>query len=284
MSWRNIVTSGRNLVVSAFLSAAFAAGALAQPGLTLAPGSTPPATAITVGGTGFARTEAVDIYFDTTDTVPVVTSLTGGFSGVRLTVPKDALPGTHWITAIGRREPQRVEGPHIAGPEHVLVGVGSFGVCALNAATGAKVWSFATVLPSTLFSSPAVANGVVYVGSFDGSVYALNARTGAKLWSFATGGAVVSSPAVANEVVYVGSDDNSLYAFDALTGGFLWGAETGGPVKSSPAVANGVVYVGSNDNNLDAVSVKGAPGGRAHPRAAAVAIASRPAAGAAQLD
>jgi len=32
-------------------------------------------------------------------------------------------------------------------------------------------------------SSPAVANGVVYVGSADNNVHALNAHTGAKLWS-----------------------------------------------------------------------------------------------------
>ena len=54
-------------------------------------------------------------------------------------------------------------------------------------------------------SSPAVANGVVYVGSNDGNVYALNASTGAMLWSYTTGGGVYSSPAVANGVVYVGS-------------------------------------------------------------------------------
>ena len=36
-------------------------------------------------------------------------------------------------------------------------------------------------------SSPAVANGVVYIGSVDGNVYALNASTGVKLWSYATG-------------------------------------------------------------------------------------------------
>jgi hypothetical protein len=35
-----------------------------------------------------------------------------------------------------------------------------------------------------LIVTPAVANGVVYVGSYDGSVYALNANTGAKLWSY----------------------------------------------------------------------------------------------------
>ena len=62
-------------------------------------------------------------------------------------------------------------------------------------------------------SSPAVANGVVYVGSEDNNVYALNASTGALLWKYATGSVVTSSPAVANGVVYVGSDDNNLYAF-----------------------------------------------------------------------
>ena len=54
-------------------------------------------------------------------------------------------------------------------------------------------------------SSPAVANGVVYIGSDINNVYALNAATGAKLWSYRTSGVVFSSPAVVNGVVYVGS-------------------------------------------------------------------------------
>ena len=52
-----------------------------------------------------------------------------------------------------------------------------------------------------------MANGVVYIGSDDGNVYALNASTGAKLWSFAGGGGY-SSPAVANGVVYGVSEGN----------------------------------------------------------------------------
>ena len=43
--------------------------------------------------------------------------------------------------------------------------------------------------------------------------YALDANTGALLWSYTTGGPVESSPAVANGTVYVGSDDGNLYAF-----------------------------------------------------------------------
>ena len=103
-------------------------------------------------------------------------------------------------------------------------------------------------------SSPAVANGVVYVGSADQNVYALNASTGAQLWSYATGGSVTSSPAVANGVVYVGSYDGNVYALNANTGALLWSYATGGDVYSSPAVANGVVYFGSPDNNVYALN------------------------------
>ena len=46
---------------------------------------------------------------------------------------------------------------------------------------------------------------MVYFGSGDGNVYALSAATGAKLWNFATGAAIFPSPAVANGVVYIGS-------------------------------------------------------------------------------
>ena len=76
-------------------------------------------------------------------------------------------------------------------------------------------------------SSPAVANGVVYVGSDDNNVYALNASTGALLWSYTTGSTVVSSPAVANGVVYVGSSDDNVYALNASTGALLWSYTTG---------------------------------------------------------
>jgi eukaryotic-like serine/threonine-protein kinase len=44
-------------------------------------------------------------------------------------------------------------------------------------------------------------------------VYALSASTGTSLWKYTTGNFVRSSPAVAGGVVYVGSWDHNLYAF-----------------------------------------------------------------------
>jgi outer membrane protein assembly factor BamB len=56
-------------------------------------------------------------------------------------------------------------------------------------------WQFGNIGESFL-SSPAVANGVVYVGSDDGNLYAINAKTGAMLWGYKTrGNDVSSSPA-----------------------------------------------------------------------------------------
>src|SRR3984885_9936082 len=70
-----------------------------------------------------------------------------------------------------------------------MVYVGSFdrSLYAVDARTGAKVWSFPT--GGSVFSSPAAADGLVYVGSGDGNMYALDARTGAKVWGFPAGGA-----------------------------------------------------------------------------------------------
>ena len=51
------------------------------------------------------------------------------------------------------------------------------------------------------------------MGSLDGKVYCLDALSGAFIWSYTTGNSVYSSPAVAHGKVYVGSLDGNLYAF-----------------------------------------------------------------------
>ncbi len=108
---------------------------------------------------------------------------------------------------------------------------------------GTLKWVFSTGAP--ILSSPAVADGIVYIGSQDGRLYALDAHSGEKLWDFKTKPVIKSSPAVADGVVYFGASDWYVYALDAVTGEKLWDFETEGPVVSSPVVANGIVYIGS---------------------------------------
>jgi len=129
----------------------------------------------------------------------------------------------------------------------VYVGSSTGVVAALDASNGTTRWSVEGVWDNN--SSPAVAKGVVYVGSAygqSGRIYAIRAGTGKVLWSTSTGDAVESSPAVANGVVYVGCLNHDVYAVDASTGSILWSYTTGSDVVSSPAVANGRVYVGSS--------------------------------------
>src|SRR6478609_6830602 len=131
---------------------------------------------------------------------------------------------------------------------------------------------------ATSSSSPAVVNGVVYVGAGDGRVYAYDAvgqgcsgypTTCQPRWTGVTGGRIGGSPAVVGGVVYVGADDHKLYAFDAAgttgcsgapkTCSPLWTATAGGAV-ATPAVADGAVYVGSSDHKLYAFDAAGTTG------------------------
>ena len=108
------------------------------------------------------------------------------------------------------------------------------------------------------------------VQPFESAVGVANVATLADVWTVSTTGGISSSPAVANGVVYVGSSDHTLYASDATgVAGCsgapklcapLWMATTGDAVNSSPAVANGVVYVGSVDMKLYAFDATGAVG------------------------
>jgi outer membrane protein assembly factor BamB len=116
---------------------------------------------------------------------------------------------------------------------------------------GTKQWHFET--GNAIYSSPAVADGTVYIGSFDSNLYAVDTTSGTEQWRFETGRSVRSSPTVADGTVYIGSNDNYLYAVDTTDGTKQWCFETGDRIRSSPTVADGTVYVGSDDRHLYAV-------------------------------
>jgi len=149
-------------------------------------------------------------------------------------------------------------------------------VSALSASTGALLWNY---IAGGQTYAPALANGVAYVTSTDGSVNALNAGTGALLWKYTTGGPIQYSATVASGVVYVGSNDGNVYALSAATGTLQWSYNTRNLLPiTSPAVANGVVYFASWNSTLYALNAgTGAPlwvygfGNNVIPSSAAVA-------------
>lgn len=140
-------------------------------------------------------------------------------------------------------------------------------------------WKFKT--NGHIFSSPAIAGGVIFIGSGDTHLYAIDQRTGAEKWRFKSDGAVSSSPAVENETVYFGSYDGRLYAVAIDTGSLKWkfaheagekrfeakGIHGATPRQqtipdpwdlflSSPVVFNGSVFFGSGDGNVYSVDAR----------------------------
>jgi outer membrane protein assembly factor BamB len=69
-------------------------------------------------------------------------------------------------------------------------------------------------------------------GSLSGNLYALDARTGELIWYFNTGNETHSTPAIADGKVFIGSESKKLYALDVNTGEKIWEYETGGEVFS----------------------------------------------------
>jgi len=123
------------------------------------------------------------------------------------------------------------------------------------------LWSYPTDGP--IDSSPAVANGIVYIHSEAGTLYAFDAscrKACQPLWSYPTNGSTirVSPVVVANGIVYIASLGDlgvggKLYAFDASCHKAcqpLWSYTTDGYIYSSPAVANGIVYIYSGAGKL----------------------------------
>ena len=90
---------------------------------------------------------------------------------------------------------------------------------ALDASTGAAIWTFQTDEPIDWKVSPILAGGIVYIGTegsrdpFEGSsIYAIDAKTGERLWSFRAKDRLYgSAPVVADGVVYFSCAD-VLYA------------------------------------------------------------------------
>jgi eukaryotic-like serine/threonine-protein kinase len=87
-------------------------------------------------------------------------------------------------------------------------------------------WKFHT--DGQVISSPAVANGMAFVGSTDGNLYAVDLESGTQKWKLFTGVRVTSSPAVENGVVYFGSYSGRFYAVEAVSGKLKWKFQTEG--------------------------------------------------------
>ena len=65
------------------------------------------------------------------------------------------------------------------------------------------------------------------------------------IWKYKINGDVWSSPAIIDDKVYIGSFNHNVYCLDVINGSYIWNYNTKDLVRSSPAVADGKIYFGT---------------------------------------
>ncbi len=127
-------------------------------------------------------------------------------------------------------------------------------VYAVSMKTGEMLWRYPSEgnLASTVRSTAATSNGMLYFGCGDGMLYCLDGETGKFEWAFQTRGSLRCPPVISQGVIYVGSDDNSLYAVNAITGFAAWSKPftAKDDITGGIALGNGMIVVSSMDGNL----------------------------------
>ncbi|GAC1657901.1 MAG: hypothetical protein NVS9B1_16770 [Candidatus Dormibacteraceae bacterium] len=107
---------------------------------------------------------------------------------------------------------------------------------------------------SAIVAGPAVAGGVVVVGTVDGTLAAYSTEQGAPAWKVTGLGALTSPPTIFEGKVFVGSSAGHLYAFEMERGERIWDWR---PPGRSPALWGGPVA----HRGLIVVGVGGQEGG-----------------------
>ena len=122
----------------------------------------------------------------------------------------------------------------------------------VDAKTGNEIYSLKFIWP--LFSSPAIAGSVLYIGSEEGKLFAVDLAKQQPAWNFQTDGSKENGAALTR------ADGKPKYEA-AFTDGFYDSLVIGvdkmlnvGMVLSSPVVAGKVIYFGSTDGNIYALN------------------------------
>ncbi len=165
-----------------------------------------------------------------------------------------------WAFAAGRP----VFGEALATDDAVYFACDNGSLFKLNRADGKEIWRYDLgdglvnrILPNAYVYDydyqsprPVLADGVLYLGSGDGSFHAVRADTGARVWRVATKGKVRTTALVQGDRVFFSTLGNSVCAADRATGKIIWEFTTGDAVTSSPALIGGRLIIGDRDSRL----------------------------------
>lgn len=103
------------------------------------------------------------------------------------------------------------------------------------------------------FSSPALTNGILYLGTHGGSMMALETKTGNTIWEFRTPATLANRDSIIagnGEFNYPKIFTENTYEANMKSVDRIYSV---GSILSSPAVSNGMVYFGSTDSSIYAL-------------------------------
>ena len=128
---------------------------------------------------------------------------------------------------------------------------------AFDVVGGKQAWVYQDrALP--FFSSPAVNERLVLIGSRDKHLHAIDRKTGEGKWKFQTGGRVEGSPIVFENAVVFGSSDGRLYAANLEDGTELWQLDLGEALVASAAFGEDQIVIGGEKGSVFAIRTRGA--------------------------
>ena len=106
----------------------------------------------------------------------------------------------------------------------------------------AELWSYS--IPRQCFSTPAITNGLVFVGDDSGVVHCVDAETGEGYWTHDVGRAIWSSALAADGKIYMGARSGVMTVFAAeKTLSVLFDTRFPDEINATPTAANGVLYI-----------------------------------------
>ncbi len=127
---------------------------------------------------------------------------------------------------------------------------------AVDAATGQKKWAYSHEGSWCISGPAAWEGLVFVGSSDGQFVDAVDAKTGIEKWRQKMTARVFTSGAVADGLVYFGSWGGEVMWFDAKTGKPQGGTMAEAAVQASPVLADGVLYFGSDDGYVYAVELE----------------------------
>ncbi|MGH9676441.1 MAG: PQQ-binding-like beta-propeller repeat protein, partial [Candidatus Acidiferrum sp.] len=104
-------------------------------------------------------------------------------------------------------------------------------------------------------ASPSVHGNGVYIGDGDGKFHCLDKATGAKRWIFETAAEITAGANFFGDLILVGSYDETLYCLTP-EGKTKWAFKTQGPFNGSPAVTAGRTFVAGCDSNAHVIDIE----------------------------